>query len=104
MKPKKKQKLEELEASRLLVESSVVYGAAGNLEGAAHKSKNPASDLTETGFLGMPRDGVEPPTRGFSVPKLKCANPRTQRLGGSLRDATVPEACQEVPLRIVRAR
>jgi integrase len=86
------------------VESSVLYGAAGNLEGPEHKSKNPVSGGPETGFLGLPRDGVEPPTRGFSVPKLKCANPRTQRLGGSLRDATVPEACQEVPLRIVRPR
>jgi integrase len=71
----------------------------------AHKSKNPASTGVETGFLGLPRDGVEPPARGFSVSLSDCAARLTISPKDLLRTATVQQLCGNVaPLVQTKAR
>lgn len=66
------------------------------------KSKRPASAEAETGLLGTPAVGLEPTTRGLTVPRLNLADPLPMRQGALYRKPNVTEASH--PLQITRSK
>ena len=70
-----------------------------------HKREKPSRGAIQEGFSGLPRDGVEPPTRGFSVSISKLAKRFAMPLGATNRTATVQQLCgNTAPLVSTAAR